>query len=134
MVWTLEVADLASCPGGHPLVKHLRPTDLAERGLPRFDGFVQFSSVEHSGLGRYGDELNPWADVQTIAKLWCLSKEGAWFLFGPWEAAADEIIYFNAGRSYGPVGTTQLMLNWKLRRPALSNWHSHLFRRLPAAK
>ena len=31
--------------------------------LPKFDVMVSFSSIEHSGLGRYGDELNPWGDL-----------------------------------------------------------------------
>ena len=35
---------------------------------------VTFSSLEHSGLGRYGDSLNPWGDLITMAKAWCLTK------------------------------------------------------------
>jgi hypothetical protein len=31
--------------------------------LGTFDAIVTFSSVEHSGLGRYGDALNPWGDI-----------------------------------------------------------------------
>ena len=27
--------------------------------------------MEHSGLGAYGDEVNPWADRQWVALLWC---------------------------------------------------------------
>jgi hypothetical protein len=30
--------------------------------------------VEHSGLGRYGDALNPWGDIIAIAKAWCVTK------------------------------------------------------------
>jgi hypothetical protein len=36
--------------------------------LEPFDAMVSFSSLEHSGLGRYGDGLNPWADLITMAK------------------------------------------------------------------
>jgi hypothetical protein len=37
---------------------------------------VTFSSVEHSGLGRYGDALNPWGDIIAIARAWCVTKQG----------------------------------------------------------
>ena len=32
----------------------------------KFDAVVSFSSLEHSGLGRYGDAINPWADVLEV--------------------------------------------------------------------
>lgn len=31
----------------------------------QFDAAFSYSSLEHAGLGRYGDLINPWADVQT---------------------------------------------------------------------
>ena len=36
--------------------------------LEKFDIMVSFSSLEHSGLGRYGDELNPWGDLIAMAR------------------------------------------------------------------
>jgi hypothetical protein len=50
--------------------------------LPVFDAMVTFSSVEHSGLGRYGDQLNPWGDLITMAKAWCVVKPGGLALVG----------------------------------------------------
>ena len=35
-----------------------------------FDAVVSFSSLEHSGLGRYGDALNPWGDLIASAQAW----------------------------------------------------------------
>ena len=35
-----------------------------------FDAVVSFSSIEHSGLGRYGDALNPWGDLIAAAQAW----------------------------------------------------------------
>ena len=70
-----------------------------------FDLVFTYSSVEHSGLGewinmkivptqrvelshklhemhflsgRYGDPLNPWGDIITIAQAWCASTEDVW--------------------------------------------------------
>ena len=45
--------------------------ELGPDGL-LFDLIVTYSSLEHSGLGRYGDSLNPWADLITMAKAWYL--------------------------------------------------------------
>lgn len=130
-VTTLEQTRLRSCPDPHPLLHPVVPSDFAaQRGGP-FDGFVQFSSVEHSGLGRYGDEINPWADRQTVAGLWCRAAAGAWFVFGPApQGAPADAVYFNAGREYGREGLGRLMLNWELVRGAPGDWHSHLFRRV----
>ena len=50
--------------------------------LPSFDTMVTFSSLEHSGLGRYGDQLNPWGDLITMAKAWCALKPGGLALVG----------------------------------------------------
>ena len=38
-------------------------------GDQQYDCVASFSSVEHSGLGRYGDELNPFGDLQASALL-----------------------------------------------------------------
>ena len=40
--------------------------------LGPFDCAASISSIEHSGLGRYGDQLNPWGDLVATAKLGCL--------------------------------------------------------------
>eukprot|EP00913_Durusdinium_trenchii_P004811 g4469.t1 len=71
-VSTLEYANLSACPDRHPHLQPLLPEDFNAGYLSeeRFDGFVQWSSVEHSGLGMYGDEINPWGDRQTVAQLW----------------------------------------------------------------
>ena len=35
-----------------------------------FDAVVTYSSLEHSGMGRYGDPLNPWGDLIASARAW----------------------------------------------------------------
>ena len=67
-VTTLEYNKIQS---EHPRVKTLLPdemADLVNRGQANFDGVVTYSSLEHSGLGRYGDELNPWGDLVSMAR------------------------------------------------------------------
>ncbi|CAJ1382430.1 unnamed protein product [Effrenium voratum] len=154
-VSTLEYSNLSACPDRHPKIATLLPEDFngAYLSEERFDGFVQWSSIEHSGLGMYGDEVNPWGDRQSLAQLWCRGKDGAFFFFGPgpegpggsvWGREAhnenrsgrhsgslfEEKLYWNAGRDYGRQMLGRLMLNWKLVRPANSTWHFHVFQRI----
>ena len=50
--------------------------DLAAEGkIEPFDYVLHFSSLEHSGLGRYGDGMHPWADLVTHARLWCITTD-----------------------------------------------------------
>ena len=59
-----------------------------------FDAIVTFSSIEHSGLGRYGDALNPWGDILTIARAWCVTKTGGQLVLGT--MYGEDQIHFNA--------------------------------------
>ena len=68
----------------HPKVSTVLPHEFEQMYLngTRFDTLVTYSSVEHSGLGRYGDRLNPWGDLLTMAKSWCILKPKAQALVG----------------------------------------------------
>ena len=74
-ITTLEYEVIIS---DHPKIEIVTPELLRQAYLkgkaPTFDAMVSFSSLEHSGLGRYGDSLNPWGDLITMAKTWCLMK------------------------------------------------------------
>ena len=63
-VWTLDYARLHF---EHPASVTILPEDFRKLyisgRLPKFDLIVSDSSLEHSGLGRYGDALNPWGDL-----------------------------------------------------------------------
>ena len=41
-----------------------------------YDSIWSYSSLEHDGLGRYGDPLNPYGDMQTMVKKSCMLKPG----------------------------------------------------------
>ena len=71
-----------------------------------FDFAVTFSSLEHSGLGRFGDSLNPYGDIEAAVQTWCLLRPRGIFLLGlpatdPL-ASRDELVW-NAHRHYGPL-------------------------------
>lgn len=77
-----------------------------------FDAVVSYSSLEHSGLGRYGDHLNPWGDIISMARAWCLIKPKGRAMIGL-PAGRDEIC-FNSHRKYGNIFFSRLFVNWKM--------------------
>lgn len=112
----------------HPDWEWLRPADFRrqylEGRLPLFDRVFSYSSVEHSGLGRYGDALNPWGDIMTIAQAWCVSSKEARLVLGvPTDVERNDgtpghdRIMFNAGRIYGPLRYPFLTTNWVFEWP-----------------
>jgi hypothetical protein len=114
-VTTVDYAPLVS---RHPQVTTLTPDALAaaflaasEDGGLRFDAAITFSSLEHSGLGRYGDVLNPWGDLMTMARLWCVVRPGGKALVGV--PTGPDQLFYNANRVYGPLQYSHLMANWK---------------------
>ena len=80
-VTTLEYKKITS---HHPKLSTVLPHEFDElyKNGTRFDALVSYSSVEHSGLGRYGDRLNPWGDLIVMAKSWCILKPKALALIG----------------------------------------------------
>jgi hypothetical protein len=122
-VTTLEYGALIS---EHPKIKAYTPDVFRQmyfkRILPSFDAVVTFSSVEHSGLGRYGDSLNPWGDLQAIARAWCVTKLGGPLVIAvpgsefPDKGSSpvnDGKILYNAHRVYGSLMYSHLLSNWK---------------------
>ena len=78
----------------------------------KFDFCISFSSYEHSGLGRYGDEINPNADLESMSELKNVLKEdGILFLALP--IGKDRVV-FNIHRIYGSIRLPLLFENWKL--------------------
>jgi hypothetical protein len=78
-------------------------TQLSEQ----FDTIISYSSIEHSGLGRYGDPLDPEGDLRTMkhcAK--ALRKGGVCFLGVP---IGKDTLVWNAHRVYGPLRYPKLI-------------------------
>ena len=96
-VTTIEYGAIVST---HPQVHTLTPGQVRanpERYHEKYDAVVSYSSVEHSGLGRYGDALNPWGDRQAMARAWCMTKkQGMLALNVPF--GDEDRIWYNAHR------------------------------------
>jgi hypothetical protein len=123
-VTTIEYGTIES---QHPQISTMIPAKvrnifLASGGSqPRFDAIATYSSLEHSGLGRYGDTLNPWGDLQAVAKAWCITKTGGSMFMGVPSGPKDVVIW-NAHRIYGPSRWPHLMANYKLIDPEVGMW------------
>lgn len=113
-VVTLEYGGIVSL---HSKVKTVIPADFRllflNNSLGEFDAIVTFSSVEHSGLGRYGDMINPWGDMISLARGWCVTKDGGSLTLGVMYNYDNEYIEFNAHRWYGKIRYPYLTTNWK---------------------
>ena len=100
----------------HPKLKTTTPRELNQLyrngELKEYDFAVSFSSLEHSGLGRYGDQINPWGDIVWTAKLSCLVKKGGRILVGVPNGGSD-FVFYNAHRVYGPNRWPMLLQNWE---------------------
>ena len=72
-----------------------------------FDAVISISSIEHSGLGRYGDDLNPNGDLEAMADIKAmLNPGGLIFLAIP---ICQDSVTFNAHRTYGPNRLPKLL-------------------------
>ncbi|XP_052067395.1 uncharacterized protein LOC127706764 [Mytilus californianus] len=127
-VVTLEYGSIKS---EHPKVKTMIPLDFRMRYLNNtlglFDGIVTFSSIEHSGLGRYGDALNPWGDIIAIARAWCVTKPGGSLTIGVQYNYDHEYLHFNAHRWYGKIRYPYLTTNWKQFYRGTGSQRVHVF-------
>jgi hypothetical protein len=87
----------------YPAIKYLKPHQIAHE----FDAIISISSYEHSGLGRYGDPINPNGDLEAMASARILLKpEGLMFLAIPYK---KDILVWNEKRVYGSIRFPKLI-------------------------
>ncbi|CAF1284046.1 unnamed protein product [Rotaria magnacalcarata] len=103
-VTTIEYATIYS---NTPRLYTIKPMDFARKQSNRkqrqlFDSVWSYSSIEHDGLGRYRDPLNPYGDFQTMIKITCILKPGG-LLFLSVPLNTQDFIQFNLHRIYGPI-------------------------------
>ena len=93
---------------------------------PRFDAVVALGTLDGIGLGRFGDQLNPWGDVIQLAKLWCLMPKGGKAVIGARGVVKEmkgekprykwDLLHWNRYRQYGFVRFPYLLSNFKVYR------------------
>lgn len=95
----------------HPKIKTLTVQEFSQ-DENLYDSTITISSVEHSGLGRYGDDLNPNGDIEAMKVLLDKTKVGGLcFLAVP--MGVDQILW-NAHRVYGRLRFPMLIEGWEV--------------------
>ncbi|UMM33482.1 hypothetical protein L5515_006946 [Caenorhabditis briggsae] len=77
-----------------------------QKFLGRLDFVASFSSIQHLGLGRYGDSIDPIGDLREMQKIKCMLKKGGILFLGV--PFGTDAIHFNAQRYYGPIRLAML--------------------------
>ncbi|RYH29028.1 DUF268 domain-containing protein [archaeon] len=99
----------------HPQVYTMQPHELSagflSRSLRSIDFVFSFSSIEHDGLGRYGDPINPFGDLETMARIHCLLPPGGYLFLGVPTGPIDAVVW-NAHRVYGRHRMRMLLQDW----------------------
>lgn len=93
----------------YPKIKTISYKEFTESSH-KYDAICSYSSIEHSGLGRYGDELNPNGDIETINFInKHLKDKGLLFLGIP---IGKDAITWNIHRVYGNKRLKLLLENF----------------------
>lgn len=108
-----HVVDYGSIRNTCSRLRILSP-DEAWGSSGEFDACLSISSIEHDGLGRYGDPLSPDGDMQTMLRtLTVLKPGGLLYLAMP---VGNDVLEFNHRRVYGRRRLPLVLEGWLLRR------------------
>ena len=82
----------------HPVIRTMSYDDFT-KSTYEYDAIFSYSSIEHAGLGRYGDPLNPNGDIETMEHIYRTLKPGGLCVVG-FPVGRDAVVW-NAHRIYG---------------------------------
>ena len=95
----------------HPKIR-IMTVDEYDKNPVQFDAILSISSIEHDGLGRYGDPINPNGDLEAMEKTKAMLKDGG-LLFLAVPVGRDCLVW-NAHRIYGEKRLPLLLKGWKV--------------------
>lgn len=101
------------CDGCHERLETIHMNTLMLKSTPaEYSHIISYSSIEHDGLGRYGDPLNPYGDLEAMREFWSLLRVGGILLLAVpmWEK--DQLAQLLA-RLYGPIRLPWLVRGWE---------------------
>lgn len=73
---------------------------------------ISISTIEHDGLGRYGDPLDPDADLKSMAAIKRLLKPGGLFFLSV--PIGQDLLVWNLHRRYGEKRLPLLLQGWEI--------------------
>lgn len=78
----------------------------------QYDVVISYSSLEHDGLGRYGDPIHPNGDILRVEKIRTLIKPNGYLFLGI--SVGPDALCFNVHRIYGKKRLAQLTKGFKM--------------------
>ena len=101
----------------HPNVTVLTPEEaealVAAGRMPLFDAAASYLALQHEGFGRHGELLSPLADLQLMARVWCITKPLALMLLSV--PVGADFVHWKRHRVYGRKMLPHLLANWHAR-------------------
>ena len=82
-----------------------------ENNSDTFDAIVTYSSIEHSGLGRYGDPFDPFGDIKTMKVIHNNLKKDGILVWGA--PVGKDALSWNAHRIYGELRLPLIFENFQ---------------------
>lgn len=105
-VTTVDVRDRKSNLSNETIINQdVRSLGMAENSM---DMVTTLHTIEHFGLGRYGDEFDPDGDKKAVTNFLRVIKPGGRFLFSVPVTAGKACISFNSHRIY----TMKMVREW----------------------
>ena len=104
-VTVIEYSDRKSF---HKDIVYIKPGEVGDK---KFDAGFSISSVEHDGLGRYGDPLDPDGDLKAMINLKKNIKQDGLLYFSV-PTGYDKVV-FNVHRVYGEHRFPALIKGWQ---------------------
>ncbi|MBM3201747.1 MAG: DUF268 domain-containing protein [Chlamydiae bacterium] len=95
----------------HPSLEVLSVAEF-EKNPRRFDLLLSISSIEHDGLGRYGDPINPQGDLEFMNKAKNFLKPGGKMILAV--PVGQDALVWNVHRIYGKIRLPMLLKGWKV--------------------
>lgn len=108
---TVTMVEYQRVTSSHPFLTTMTVEEFEQEDY-QYDGAISISSVEHSGLGRYGDPLDPDGDLKSMEFLHKKLKKGA-LLFLSVPIGKDQILW-NIHRVYGRERFPLLIKGFKI--------------------
>ena len=108
-VKTCTVIEYSKRESFHEKITYLQPHEISEGN---FDACFSISSIEHDGLGRYGDPLDPDGDLKSMKNLKNFLSDDALVYFAV-PVGLDKVV-FNTHRVYGENRMPKILTGWEV--------------------
>lgn len=89
-----------------------------------YDVIISFSSIEHDGLGRYGDPIHPNGDILRMDAIASFMRPNALFILGV--PIGTDLLVFNAHRVYGRIRFPLLIQSYESIDVFWNQQYSHI--------